>query len=456
MDFIIVKSSKQDKEDYVSVYARVRNSKYNKKYAIGFSIKRSEWEIYKSHKYHVDTIIKSLNITYGIFANILEQIKQELEESFDPANVTANIKLLKEAFMETGLPKSVEKYHPISPLLTDFIQDYHDDHVNGNRFKFGTQTPIAKSTLCTIRCCRKLILEYEDFIDQRITLDQVDSDFRNSFVSWLQSKDYQLLTIRNHLAIINTCMKVALSEHVTNNDKFLYDGFVPKKNPIDHIFLTPQQISEMLKFNISNKKELISRINEASLNEKRKEELLNFVTDRQAENIRFTRDIFIVGCLTGQRASDFMRINKDMIRKINNVDFIKLVQEKTKKTIYIPEDHRVKEILKRYKGKLPHIPLCKLNVHIKTIAELMGWTHQPCFDRTIKGKKNGARFCDLISSHTARRSFATNSYAAGVPLKSIMAITGHSSEDSLRTYLHITLKESALLAARDVQKILDM
>ncbi|MCS2371002.1 tyrosine-type recombinase/integrase [Phocaeicola vulgatus] len=33
----------------------------------------------------------------------------------------------------------------------------------------------------------------------------------------------------------------------------------------------------------------------------------------------------------------------------------------------------------------------------------------------------------MLLSHTARRSFATNAYKAGVPLPSIQAITGHSS-----------------------------
>lgn len=457
MDFIVVKSSKQTKEDYVSIYARIRNSNHNRKYAVGFCIRQSEWETYKNHKYHVDTVIKSLNITYGVFANVLEQIKQELEEKFDPSTASQNIKLIKESFTKASLPSNVDKMHSNKHLLTDFMQQYHDDHVKGIRLKFGSQTKLKKSSLRSLLSCMKSIKEFEKYVDKKITLDEIDSNFRNSYVSWLTEQGYQLLSIRGKLSVIRTCMKAALTEHFTNNDRFLYNGFVPQKNPIDHVYLTPQQISEMLDFNISTRKELIARVNEASFeNDKRKEELINFITDRQAEIIRSSRDIFIVGCLTGQRSSDYMRINKNMITTINQTRFIKLIQEKTGKTVYIPEDYRVKDILRRYKGTLPKVPQHKLNKHIKTIAELMGWTDKPCFDKNRIGRKSGPRFCDMICSHTARRSFATNSYIAGVPLKSIMAITGHSSEESLRNYLHLSIKDNAILAAMGIQKILDL
>lgn len=38
--------------------------------------------------------------------------------------------------------------------------------------------------------------------------------------------------------------------------------------------------------------------------------------------------------------------------------------------------------------------------------------------------------CDMVTSHTARRSFATNAYRAGIPSLSIMQITGHTTESS--------------------------
>ena len=52
------------------------------------------------------------------------------------------------------------------------------------------------------------------------------------------------------------------------------------------------------------------------------------------------------------------------------------------------------------------------------------------------------RACDLlgfegVSTHTFRRSLATHLYDAGVPLRQIMAITGHASLVSLTSYLNL-------------------
>jgi integrase len=51
---------------------------------------------------------------------------------------------------------------------------------------------------------------------------------------------------------------------------------------------------------------------------------------------------------------------------------------------------------------------------------------------------------DLICSHTARRSFATNAYKKGLPISSIMQITGHKTESSFRKYIQLSGKEHAL------------
>ena len=61
----------------------------------------------------------------------------------------------------------------------------------------------------------------------------------------------------------------------------------------------------------------------------------------------------------------------------------------------------------------------------------------------LKGGEN-VRKADLISSHVARRSFVTIAVAKGVPLKVIMAITGHKNESELNKYS--SLNEAQVLA----------
>ena len=59
------------------------------------------------------------------------------------------------------------------------------------------------------------------------------------------------------------------------------------------------------------------------------------------------------------------------------------------------------------------------------------------------------RFCDLLKTHTCRRSLATNMQKAGASLSSIMAITGHSSEQQLKAYLKLNESEKSMIAAKE-------
>ncbi len=50
---------------------------------------------------------------------------------------------------------------------------------------------------------------------------------------------------------------------------------------------------------------------------------------------------------------------------------------------------------------------------------------------------------ELITVHTARRSFATNAYLQNVPTISIMKITGHKTEKSFLKYIKISQEDNA-------------
>lgn len=60
--------------------------------------------------------------------------------------------------------------------------------------------------------------------------------------------------------------------------------------------------------------------------------------------------------------------------------------------------------------------------------------------------------CDIVSAHTARRSFATNFYKRGFPTLMIMAITGHSTEKSFLKYIKVSKEENAELMLKQLEK----
>ena len=50
---------------------------------------------------------------------------------------------------------------------------------------------------------------------------------------------------------------------------------------------------------------------------------------------------------------------------------------------------------------------------------------------------------ELITTHTARRSGATNMFNAGIPTIRIMKITGHKTEKAFMKYIKISQEENA-------------
>jgi hypothetical protein len=61
-------------------------------------------------------------------------------------------------------------------------------------------------------------------------------------------------------------------------------------------------------------------------------------------------------------------------------------------------------------------------------------------------RKNHLKW-QLVSSHTARRSGATNMYLAKIPTFRIMLITGHKTEQAFFKYIRITSEENAVILA---------
>lgn len=455
MDFIFTKSTKKGKEDYGSIHARIRTQQVNKKFSVGFLITEKEWETYRSNKYSDSIVMESLGIKFTLFANILEQIKQELEDATSFDNAADLIKSIKEALLKAYDPGKKRKIYQKVFYLSDYIAEIIERMENGTMRKSGRTEPLSKGTIDKYKNLLQRIRMYEETCEERLTLEDINMAFQQEFIHYCQDEGIYPNTIHGYLSMLQTIMKYAFQEKLTKLDGFRHSGFVTAQEEVDQVYLTTMQIQQMLDLDISSREKILGLIAKSDIvDEEKKEELCSYVTEAIAKRIEESRDVFIAGCLTGQRFSDYSRLCKEMITRVNGISFIRLTQVKTRKTVYIPIDIRVRTILKKYKGKMPRLDRGRMSFNVRILAELMGWTWKPDIDPSRMGKKIGTRFCDMISSHTARRSFATNAYQAGVPMESIMSITGHALEKNFRLYLRLDEKERGIMAARDFEGIM--
>src|SRR5690606_35368123 len=125
------------------------------------------------------------------------------------------------------------------------------------------------------------------------------------------------------------------------------------------------------------------------------------------------RDIFVVGCLTGQRVSDYNRLTSDNIVSLDGTLFFKIRQTKTKKEVHCPITSEIKEILGKYNGNPPpRMHEQELNVHIKEVARRADILELVECNYTKGGENISKRIAKykLVCTHSARRSFCTNMY----------------------------------------------
>ena len=102
--------------------------------------------------------------------------------------------------------------------------------------------------------------------------------------------------------------------------------------------------------------------------------------------------------------------------------------------------------MEKYNGTLPPvISNQKFNDYLKDVAkaaELNGREHKSITKGGIRRTVTHEKW-ELVTTHTGRRSFATNLYKAGFPSLSIMQVTGHKTEAAFLKYIKVTPREHA-------------
>jgi integrase len=144
------------------------------------------------------------------------------------------------------------------------------------------------------------------------------------------------------------------------------------------------------------------------------------------------------------RFSDLSRLKKD---NINSDNTISITTQKTVKKVVVPITPRVRNIFEKYDYKLPRvISNQKFNQFLKEIARYAEIKEPVIITKTVKGMlvTRTVSKWELVTSHTARRSFATNAFLNDVPALAIMQITGHRTESAFMKYIRMSPKDNAI------------
>lgn len=165
------------------------------------------------------------------------------------------------------------------------------------------------------------------------------------------------------------------------------------------------------------------------------------------------RDIYVLQCFVGLRYSDFsivLQNPKQHLSEIGGKYFISIKTNKTGEVVVIPVARVVKQIFEKYQYNFGKVFSYQYyNESIKEIAQRAGITDEIVFTRTEGGQRIDTPLVkwSLMSSHTARRTFATNAFLSGMPEKNIMLITGHKTTQAFHRYVRCTSLDAAIKIA---------
>lgn len=165
-------------------------------------------------------------------------------------------------------------------------------------------------------------------------------------------------------------------------------------------------------------------------------------------NVRLekVRDLFLIGAYTGLRFSDFTRIRPEHIETIDGKKILTITTQKTGQVVSIPLFPIPAALLLKYDYHPPLISNQKMNDYLKELGQLAGMKDKMIVSNTAGGKRNEQVLekWERLTTHVARRSFATNFYRDGVQPAILMKITGHSTDRQFMQYIAIDGKMNAL------------
>ncbi|WP_044269574.1 site-specific integrase [Bacteroides timonensis] len=258
--------------------------------------------------------------------------------------------------------------------------------------------------------------------DCDIFTNSVTGEFLDDFIIYLEDQGLRHNTIVGYIRKIQTLVRRASQYNYAVDNT--YDEIDLKCEPTNAVFLSMNEIARIYyyKFEKQDKRKAKERI----------------------------RDLFVVGCLTALRYSDYSTLTKDNFQG----DYLVKRTKKTNVDVKIPLHAYVKEIYAKYGGVIP----CKLciqyvNKYLKVIMKEIGLNDLVTYSFTKGGKLITVtrKKWELISSHTARRSAATNMYLTGrMTTLEIMRLTGHRTEQNFFRYIRLTNDDTARSISGDI------
>ncbi len=372
------------------------------KYGTGLKVEAKFWD---SHSQRVkSTKSFPLNVPYNLRLNRIEETIQKVYYEALAAGMT----LTRDSFISRLDPQPEDQNMP----LMKFVEAFVNERKGTGNFAAGTYK--AYNTVFN------KLLKFSQVIGKELSYEDMNLSFFFGFTKFLNDSGYKT----NYVDKIITNLKVMLNDAKER-------GF------------NPFEAFKSRKFSVGHVKTKNIYLNE-------KELLKLYDHEFSTEYLRNAADLFLLGAWSSFRDSDFRKLIQENVEMYKGKEIIKIQSVKTKKAVAVPLHAGIKEIIKR-RGFPRPISQQKLNNFIKSACREAGIDQKVLKYESRAGGQTQSLVpkYELVTSHTARRSFATNMFLRGYPVSLIKEFMGHSSEKMTWAYICATEEESAFRVAGD-------
>ncbi len=418
--YFYLKEPKLGKETPIIIQYYLKTEKRNFKYATGEKIHPDNWDfnakIPKSKKGNPGAKLKKITTNIMQFDSLLEKLVDNCKLN--------NIPITRD-FLKLEFDKKFKKHKARENKKFEYFVDFVDDFAlkAPQLINRTTKEKYTPKTIKKYKNIANILKNFEVYNKSKIKLNSFDINIYDKLVAYLKDiKQYAINTIGDLIKNIKKLLKIA-NKHFGYfvHEDYMSENFSAIHEESINLALSEQEIEKLLHHDFSDNKAL--------------------------ENCR---DFAIIGFWTGLRVNDLLKLPKIDPKE----NFITVQPSKTRKSsgikVVIPLHHHVKEVLNK-RGMPKAVSDTIFNLYIKKVCEaadlneltkgsLNVWIEE------IKSYRKRVNFYPkhkLVSSHTCRRSFATNLYLMNFPTLSIMKITGHTTERSFLKYIKVTPKEHA-------------
>ncbi len=391
-------------------------------------------KLIEEYRSQIPTIIdqfKNIVTRIGNVCQITDGYFYSCRSSIIPFDMKELNERLNKAIFEsdTSIPKKTKIIAKIEETKeVHFIYDYAvrfvNQMINGTkliRTGKSAKNRYSDNTIKGYKTFLRNFKEFENSKKRRYKWSDLDQILYEELMQFSNEKDFKPNYSGKLIKILKVIAEDAANHKLLDKQIFRNAEFKTIRESVTNIYLNQHELFKIQNLDLSNKPKAWQK----------------------------ARDIFLIQCYTTLRIGDAIRIDMNNIHDTDHGKRIRINSQKTKSDIIVPVHAKVLDLLISNGGKSPKLAEQVVNRHIKEIGKLAGISEVIEQKETKGGESKTVKKYkyELITTHTGRRSAATNMYKSGIKPIDIMAMTGHSSEAVFLKYICHDKEEKANSAA---------